>query len=84
MKDHKYVITCKYKPGKYLAGLGLGSCNHLFQDVWTNYIGCAMRCTRKEAILIIQFIEKVIDKDLGQSLSFTEFKSKEPWEEKGK
>ena len=76
MKNHKYVITCKLKPGKYLAGLGLGICNHLFPDVWTNHIECAMRCTGAEAVKIIEFIAEVIDQDLGLSLDFMEFKSK--------
>ena len=83
MKGHKYVIISKLKPGKYLAGLGIGSCNPLLPDVWTSYSQNAMRCTKTEAGAIIRFITEVIDETLGYSLDIVKFKSKEPWEEKG-
>ena len=82
LKNQKYVIVSKLKPGKYLAGLGLGSCNPLFPDVWTSYSAKAMRCTNTEAGAIIKFIREVVDETLGNSLDLVKFKSKEPWEEK--
>lgn len=82
MKEHKYVIKSKLKPGKYLAGLGLGSCNHLFPDVWTNHEATAMRCTWEQARQIVKFIREAVDETIGYTLYITEYKGKEPWEEK--
>ena len=82
MEKYKYVIRSKDKPGKYLAGLGIGSCNPLFPDVWTSFGANAIHCTNTEAKAIIDFVTYGINRQLGESLYIEKHTIKEPWEEK--
>lgn len=83
MEEYKYVIRSKDKPGKYLAGIGIGSWHPLYPDLWTSFGANAIHCTNTEAKAIIDFVIYAINKQLGESLYIEEHTIKEPWEEKG-
>lgn len=71
MKNQLYTITRADKPGQYLKGLGIGSCNAIHPDRWTLYEPHAIRFNEEEAEATIQFIQNVIDQELGEQLTIT-------------
>lgn len=83
MSKKQYVIRSEKHPGKFLAGLGIGSCAPMYPDVWTFSGSSAIHCTWEEAKAIITFVREGIDKDLGYSMYKEAHQIKEPWEEKG-
>ena len=71
MTEQQYTITRADRPGQYLKGLGIGSCNTIHPDRWTLYEPHAIRFNEEEAKATIEFITNVINWELGEQLFIT-------------